>query len=82
MVLLIKRAAISSVGVCCISIYESTKTEAEFGISSYEELYAAILASCESVDFDKKSKDFEKLVFDQTEKKKVLLFPAFIRQRI
>ena len=56
--------------------------EARFGISSYEELYAAILASCESVDFDKKSKDFEKLVFDQTEKKKVLLFPEYIRQRI
>ena len=56
--------------------------EAKFGITSYEELYAAIIASCESVDFEKKSKDFEKLVFDQAEKKKVLLFPEYIRQKI
>ena len=56
--------------------------EAKFEITSYEELYAAIIASCESVDFEKKSKDFEKLVFDQAEKKKVLLFPEYIRQKI
>lgn len=56
--------------------------EAKFGITSYEELYVAILASCESVNFDKKSKDFEKLVFDQAEKKKVLLFPEYIRQKM
>lgn len=56
--------------------------EARFGISSFQDLYTDILASCESVDFDKKSKDFEKLVFDQAEKKKVLLFPEYIRQKM
>jgi predicted nucleotidyltransferase component of viral defense system len=55
---------------------------AKFGISSYEELYVAILASCESVNFDKKSKDFEKLVFDKDEQKKVSLFPEYIKQKI
>ena len=56
--------------------------EAKFGITSYEELYAEILARCETIDFDKKSKDFEKLIFDQAEKKKVLLFPDYIRQKM
>jgi predicted nucleotidyltransferase component of viral defense system len=56
--------------------------ETKFGITTYQELYAEILARCESVDFDKKSMDFEKLVFDQDEKKKVRLFPEYIRQKL
>jgi len=56
--------------------------ETKFGITSFEELYAVILSRCESVDFEKKSKDFEKLVFDQTERKKVRLFPEYIRQKM
>jgi len=56
--------------------------EAKFGITTYQELYAEILARCELIDFDKKSMDFEKLVFDQAEKKKVRLFPEYIRQKI
>ena len=56
--------------------------EAKFGITSFEELYAAILARTESVDFAKKSDDFEKLVFDQAESKKVRLFPEYIRQKM
>jgi len=54
----------------------------KFGISSSEELYKAILKSCESVNFSLKSKDFEKLVFDQAAAKKVLLFQEFIRQKL
>ncbi|MBL7112082.1 MAG: nucleotidyl transferase AbiEii/AbiGii toxin family protein [Bacteroidales bacterium] len=54
----------------------------KLGIASSEELYISILKSCESVDFRIKSKDFEKLVFDQTEAKKVLLFREFVKQKI
>jgi len=56
--------------------------EVKFGITSSDELYEAILTSCESVDFKLKSKDFEKLVFDRAETDKVLLFPEFIRKKM
>ena len=56
--------------------------EAKFGISNFEELYSAILVSCESLDFNLKSRDFEKLVFDQAETKKVRLFPEYIKQKM
>jgi hypothetical protein len=46
------------------------------------QLYERILKSCETTDFQKKSRDFEKLVFDQAETKKVLLFIEFIRQKL
>ena len=55
---------------------------AKFGISNFEELYSAILVSCESLDFNLKSRDFEKLVFDQAETKKVRLFPEYIKQKM
>lgn len=55
--------------------------EAKFGIRNHIELYERILESCESTDFEKKSRDFEKLVFDRTETKKVLLFKEYIRQK-
>jgi len=55
--------------------------EQRFGIRKPEELYRAILNLCETVDFKLKSKDFEKLVFDPAETKKVLLFPDYIKQK-
>ena len=56
--------------------------EAKFGITSFEELYVKILSCTESVDFIKKSRDFEKLVFDRAEGDKVRLFPDYIRQKM
>jgi predicted nucleotidyltransferase component of viral defense system len=52
-----------------------------FGISNYAQLYKRILESCEKTDFELKSRDFEKLVFDPAETKKVLLFKEYIRQK-
>jgi len=56
--------------------------EEKFGISSPTQLYQSILESCESVDFKLKSRDFEHLVFELSETKKVLLFPEWIRQKL
>ena len=53
-----------------------------FGITDHSQLYKRILKSCEAVDFAKKSRDFEKLVFDQTETRKVMLFREYIRQKM
>lgn len=53
----------------------------KFGITNYFQLYERILESCETTDFEKKSRDFEKLVFDPAETKKVLLFKEYIRQK-
>jgi len=53
-----------------------------FGITSFKELYRSILKSCDSVNFSEKSKDFERLVFDPSEAKKVLLFQEFVKQKL
>lgn len=53
----------------------------KFKISSGEEMKNRILESCKTVDFNKKSRDFEKLVFNQGETKKVRLFPEYIKQK-
>jgi len=55
--------------------------EAKFGISTYSKLYDKILESCQTTDFKLKSRDFEKLVFDQTESRKVLFFMEYIQQK-
>jgi predicted nucleotidyltransferase component of viral defense system len=55
--------------------------EAKFGISTYTHLYNRILESCKATDFKLKSRDFEKLVFDQKESKKVLFFKEYILQK-
>jgi predicted nucleotidyltransferase component of viral defense system len=53
----------------------------KFGIINHTELYERILESCKAIDFEKKSRDFAKLVFDPAERKKVLLFKEYIRQK-
>jgi len=53
----------------------------KFKISSHSQLYKRILASCEATDFDLKSRDFEKLVFDSIETRKVLFFREYIQQK-
>jgi len=57
--------------------YLSEKLE----ISSGEEMKKRIIESCETVDFNIKSQDFEKLVFNQSEAKKVRLFPEYIKHK-
>jgi len=56
--------------------------EMKFGIKHHAQLYERILESCDTVDFIKKSHDFEKLVFDPAETRKVLLFKEYIRQKL
>ncbi|TVR70869.1 MAG: hypothetical protein EA408_10355 [Marinilabiliales bacterium] len=70
-------------------IFLSGITEPDFGylnekyrITNHTELYQRILESCETTDFITKSRDFAKLVFDPPEKKKVLLFKDYIRQKL
>ena len=53
----------------------------KFGITHHAQLYERILESCETTDFEKKSRDFEKLVFDPAETRKVLLFKEYIQQK-
>jgi len=53
----------------------------KLGISNHIQLYERILESCEKTNFELKSRDFEKLVFDPAETKKVLLFKEYIRQK-
>jgi predicted nucleotidyltransferase component of viral defense system len=53
-----------------------------FGITHHAQLYERILESCETTDFKLKSRDFDKLVFDPEETKKVLLFKEYIRQKL
>jgi len=55
--------------------------DARFGIANYSQLYDKILESCRETDFKLKSRDFEKLVFDQSETKKVLFFKEYIEQK-
>jgi predicted nucleotidyltransferase component of viral defense system len=55
--------------------------EAKFGITNLPDLYDRILESCQAIDFKIKSRDFEKLVFDQAETKKVLFFREYIQQK-
>jgi hypothetical protein len=69
-------------------IFLSGKTEPDFGylgdkfgILNHEQLYQRILESCETTNFKVKSRDFEKLVFDPAETKKVLFFKEYIRQK-
>lgn len=69
-------------------IFLSGFTEPDFGyldekfsISTPAQLYERILESIEKTDFGIKSRDFEKLVFDPTETKKVLLFREYIQQK-
>jgi len=59
-----------------------TYLEVKFGITDHRQLYERILEVCKSTDFQIKSRDFEKLVFDPAETKKVLLFKDYIQQRI
>jgi len=53
-----------------------------FGITQHVQLYERILESCAATDFKKKSRDFEKLIFDPNENRKVLLFKEYIRQKL
>ena len=52
-----------------------------FGITHHSQLYERILESCEKTDFENKSRDFEKLVFDPEETRKVLLFREYIQHK-
>lgn len=54
----------------------------KFGIFNLVQLYEKLLESCETIDFQVKSRDFEKLVFDPAETKKVQLFKEYIRQKL
>ncbi|MFH0841636.1 MAG: nucleotidyl transferase AbiEii/AbiGii toxin family protein [Bacteroidota bacterium] len=56
--------------------------KSRFGIKNEMQLYERILKTCKDTDFQKKSRDFEKLVFDQAETKKVLFFIEYIRQKL
>ena len=69
-------------------IFLSGKTDPDFGylktkfdISNHSQLYSRILESCQETNFKLKSRDFEKLVFDQGETKKVLFFRDYILQK-
>ena len=53
----------------------------KFEITSEEEMKKRIIENCETVDFNIKSQDFEKLIFNQSEAKKVRLFPEYIKQK-
>ena len=52
-----------------------------FGINSPDELNRKLLESCRGVDFNQKSKEFERLVFNFREAKKVHLFSEYIRHK-
>lgn len=53
----------------------------KFGILNHAQLYERILENCKTINFELKSRDFEKLVFDPTESKKVLFFKEYIQQK-
>jgi predicted nucleotidyltransferase component of viral defense system len=55
--------------------------ESKFGITNHTQLYERILETIETTDFRIKSRDFEKLVFDPAETKKVLFFKEYLRQK-
>lgn len=52
----------------------------KFHIRLGKQLKDRFVESCKNVDFKKKSRDFEKLVFNPGESEKVQLFPQYIRQ--
>ncbi len=54
----------------------------KFGITNHVQLCERILRSCETTDFEKKSRDFEKLVFNPEEARKVLFFREYIRGKL
>lgn len=56
--------------------------EHRFGITNHRQLYQTILKSCNTTDLNTKSRDFEKLVFDPAETKKILLFKEYIQQKL
>jgi predicted nucleotidyltransferase component of viral defense system len=56
--------------------------EEKFGITNQVQLYERILESCKTTNFQLKSRDFEKLIFDPAETKKVLLFREYIKQKL
>ncbi len=56
--------------------------EEKFGITGHTQLYKKILESIKTTDFTIKSRDFEKLVFDPAEAKKVLFFKDYIQQKL
>ncbi|HCC71403.1 MAG TPA: hypothetical protein DEQ09_09690 [Bacteroidales bacterium] len=53
----------------------------KFGIINHIQLYKRILGSCKKTDLGIKSRDFEKLVFDPDEAKKVMLFRDYIKMK-
>ncbi len=53
----------------------------KFGVANHTQLYERILESCKTTNFELKSRDFEKLVFDPKETKKVLLFREYIQHK-
>ena len=53
----------------------------KFGINNPHELKKQLLDSSNKVDFNSKSLDFEKLIFNRNESKKVLLFRDYIKQK-
>ena len=55
--------------------------EAKFGITNFSQLYDRILESSQATDFKLRSRDFEKLVFDEAETRKVLFFREYIQQK-
>lgn len=55
--------------------------ESKFGITNQTQLLEKILDAIEKINFEIKSRDFEKLVFDPAETKKVLLFKNYIQQK-
>ncbi len=52
------------------------------GISSPQELKNALLQTAKNTDLNHKSKDFEHLIIDRNNSKKILLFPDFISKVI
>ncbi len=54
----------------------------KFGIANQTQLYERILGTIEKVDFGIKARDFDKLVFDPGETKKIMLFKEYVRQKL
>jgi len=70
----------------CIQLMGKTEPnweylDVKYGIKSGTELKQRILNSCKDVDFKMKSRDFERLVFDKSESKKIQLFTDYILQK-
>ena len=70
-------------------IFLSGITDPDFGylemkiaITNYSELYERIPESCKTTDFDKKSRDFETLVFDTEETRKRILIKRTYKSQL